>query len=281
MISFLLMVLSSLVAAYGDIAQYISLDSLRLPHTPDSLGGGSIDPSTRLKTPAFDLLGKEKASLAALDAANSSQDLMLDSLAGYAAFGGYFWMFLNCICQAGFVLGMRGRMKSIQLKDWDAVLHNNLLTIPVLLAMSLIVEDWSTASWSSNFPAESRQSLISAIVFSGACAVMISYTTAWCIRATSSTTYSITGAINKLPLALSGLVFFGDAATFSSVGSIAIGFAAGLLYAIAKNKESQEEKRNAAIVSTGGGDTSPSSGSAKGGAVLPMHQMNGKEERND
>lgn len=38
-------------------------------------------------------------------------------------------------------------------------------------------------------PEASRNFLLSAIVFSGAAAVGISYTTAWCIRATSSTTY--------------------------------------------------------------------------------------------
>lgn len=38
-------------------------------------------------------------------------------------------------------------------------------------------------------PAETRSFLLFAIAFSGAAAVGISYTTAWCIRTTSSTTY--------------------------------------------------------------------------------------------
>jgi hypothetical protein len=38
-------------------------------------------------------------------------------------------------------------------------------------------------------PPETRNVLLFAIGFSGAAAVGISYTTAWCLRATSSTTY--------------------------------------------------------------------------------------------
>jgi hypothetical protein len=40
-------------------------------------------------------------------------------------------------------------------------------------------------------PAESRHLLLFAIAFSGAAAVGISYTTAWCVRTTSSTTYRL------------------------------------------------------------------------------------------
>lgn len=38
-------------------------------------------------------------------------------------------------------------------------------------------------------PPETRNFLLTAIAFSGAAAVGISYTTAWCVRVTSSTTY--------------------------------------------------------------------------------------------
>lgn len=68
---------------------------------------------------------------------------------------------------------------------------------------------------------------MAAIFVSGAAAVLISYTTAWCIRVTSSTTYSMVGALNKLPLALSGMVFFGDPVTVTSTSSIGVGFLAG------------------------------------------------------
>lgn len=42
------------------------------------------------------------------------------------------------------------------------------------------------------------------------------------------------GALNKLPIAVSGIVFFGDPATFSNVTAIMIGFIAGIVYSYAK-----------------------------------------------
>lgn len=91
------------------------------------------------------------------------------------------------------------------------------------------------------------------MAFSGAAAVFISYCTAWTVRTTSSTTFvrapsrrpsfwplvsltnarfvlqSMVGALNKLPVAASGILFFGDPATFANVSSILVGFFAGLV----------------------------------------------------
>ncbi len=58
---------------------------------------------------------------------------------------------------------------------------------------------------------------------------------------------SMVGALNKLPIALSGIVFFSDPATFGSVAAIMVGFVAGLVYAIAKNKQKKEEAAKGAI----------------------------------
>lgn len=42
------------------------------------------------------------------------------------------------------------------------------------------------------------------------------------------------GALNKLPIAASGIMFFGDPATFGNVTAIIVGFIAGLVYSVAK-----------------------------------------------
>jgi GDP-mannose transporter len=72
-------------------------------------------------------------------------------------------------------------------------------------------------------PPEQRQARIWAMVFSGVSAFGMSYASAWCVRTTSSTTYSMVGSLNKLPIAVSGIVLFGDVATFSNVSAILIG----------------------------------------------------------
>ncbi len=50
------------------------------------------------------------------------------------------------------------------------------------------------------------------------------------------------GALNKLPVAASGMIFFGDAVTLGSVSAIGVGFFAGLLYAVAKNNQKKAEQ---------------------------------------
>ncbi|KAE9400346.1 UDP-galactose transporter [Gymnopus androsaceus JB14] len=156
---------------------------------------------------------------------------------------GYFWMLFNCLASASYVLTMRKRIKATGFSDWDSMFYANLLSIPVLALFSIVAEDWGTENLNRNFPPETRSFLLMAIAFSGAAAVGISYTTAWCVRVTSSTTYSMVGALNKLPVAASGMLFFGDAVTFGSVSAIGVGFFAGLLYAVAKNNQKKTESR--------------------------------------
>ncbi|KAI0060927.1 UDP-galactose transporter [Artomyces pyxidatus] len=154
---------------------------------------------------------------------------------------GYFWMLANCIVSAAYVLAMRKRIKVTGFSDWDSMFYNNLLSIPVLMIASFIAEDWGSENLTRNFPPDTRGLLLFAIAFSGAAAVGISYTTAWCIRVTSSTTYSMTGALNKLPVAASGMIFFGDPVTFGSVSAVSVGFFAGIVYAVAKNNQKKAE----------------------------------------
>ena len=138
--------------------------------------------------------------------------------------------------------------------------YNNLLTIPILLIASLLIEDWSSANLARCFPPELRNRVISVMVISGMCSVFISYTSAWCVRVTSSTTYSMVGALNKLPIAISGLVFFDAPVTFGSVAAIFIGFVSGLVYALAKVRQSSKPKE---VLPTSNISVSASSQSAR------------------
>jgi len=212
LVSFLIMVLSSVIAAWSDIS--ITLEGMASAWSSVDTGSGSAP------LPVTSIL------------ANIS--------------GGYFWMFFNCISTAAYVLTMRKRIKAMGFSDWDTMFYNNLLSIPVLVVFSVLVENWSMENLAKNFPPDNRQILLSAIAFSGAAAVGISYTTAWCLRATSSTTYSMVGALNKLPIAASGMVFFGDPITLGSVSAVSVGFFAGIMYAIAKNNQVKADRARAA-----------------------------------
>lgn len=153
---------------------------------------------------------------------------------------GYVWMFANCMLSAGFVLYMRVRIKLTNFKDFDTMYYNNLLSIPVLLIASFTLEDWSYDNLQLNFPESTRNVLIFSMIFSGMSSIGISYCSGWCVRVTSSTTYSMVGALNKLPIALSGLVFFDADINFWSVTSIMIGFVSGIVYAVAKEQQKKQ-----------------------------------------
>ncbi|QMW25334.1 hypothetical protein G4B84_000579, partial [Aspergillus flavus NRRL3357] len=155
---------------------------------------------------------------------------------------GYIWMLINCLCTSSYVLGMRKRIKLTNFKDFDTMFYNNLLSIPVLVVLTGLMEDWSSANIDRNFPQADRSSIMFAMILSGLSSVFISYTSAWCVRVTSSTTYSMVGALNKLPIALSGLIFFDAPVTFPSVSAIAVGFVSGIVYAIAKIKQNAKPK---------------------------------------
>ncbi|KAG1051992.1 hypothetical protein G6F42_028962 [Rhizopus arrhizus] len=57
------------------------------------------------------------------------------------------------------------------------------------------------------------------------------------------------GSLNKLPIAISGIVFFGDVATFSNVSAILMGFVAGMVYSYAKAFPSKKTKDTTTISS--------------------------------
>lgn len=141
--------------------------------------------------------------------------------------------------------------------------YNNLLTIPILLVASLLVEDWSSVNIAKNFPSETRNAIVMAMLFSGLSSVFISYTSAWCVRVTSSTTYSMVGALNKLPIAVSGLIFFDAPVTIPSVSAIFVGFVSGIVYAVSKVRQSAKPK--AGILPTANPPMSASSQSMRDG----------------
>lgn len=128
--------------------------------------------------------------------------------------------------------------------------YNNLLTIPVLLVCSLFLENWSSANIAVNFPPGHEQKVLAVMLLSGLSTVFISYSSAWCVRVTSSTTYSMVGALNKLPIALSGLIFFDAPATLASCSAIFIGFVSGIVYAIAKMWQSKDKDQGKGMLPT-------------------------------
>ena len=156
---------------------------------------------------------------------------------------GYLWMFTNCITSALFVLIMRKRIKLTNFKDYDTMFYNNILSLPMLLIASFLFEDWSPSNLETNLSGDS----VTAMIISGMTSVGISYCSGWCVRVTSSTTYSMVGALNKLPIALAGLIFFDAPKNFLSLFSIFVGFLSGVVYALAKQRKQKKTTEKGSV----------------------------------
>ncbi|KAJ2996158.1 GDP-mannose transporter into the lumen of the Golgi [Globomyces sp. JEL0801] len=150
----------------------------------------------------------------------------------------YGWMVINCLTSAGFTLMMKFNMK----KYYPNHSIIDLLSIPILLIMSAALErEEGARTYQKYFTDDGNQDefhrLLYGIVVSSICTFAISFSTAWCVRVTGPTTYSMVGALNKLPIAVFGMIFFDDAViNFASISGLLMAFFAGALYSYAKSQ---------------------------------------------
>lgn len=153
---------------------------------------------------------------------------------------GYIWMLINCAVSATYILYMRLSIRRVDFADFDSVYYNNMLAIPVMAILSITTENWSEfyADYYGDGPlVGSRNALFVGMVASSLAAFAISYSTAWSVRVASSTTYSMVGALNKLPVALSGILFFPrerHVVNGGNIVSVMIAFASGVVYSVAQ-----------------------------------------------
>jgi drug/metabolite transporter (DMT)-like permease len=73
---------------------------------------------------------------------------------------------------------------------------------------------------------------------------LLSFTTVYCIKKNSATTYSMTGAVNKVPTTLLGAVAFRQYPSFLASIGIVVSIIGGAGYAFFKAREDHQEKRH-------------------------------------
>ncbi|KAJ2664860.1 GDP-mannose transporter into the lumen of the Golgi [Coemansia sp. RSA 1200] len=163
---------------------------------------------------------------------------------------GYFWMTLNCFTSATFVIHMRKVIKQVNFQDFDTVYFNNLLTLPLYIVLSLVQENWPgfVVYYSDKTNSDELSLFVRGMLISGVAAFAISYCSPWCLRTTSSTTYSMIGALNKLPIALFAMLWFPDPVTAGGVLAVILGFAAGIVYTHAKNLQKRDQPRGSQVL---------------------------------
>ena len=56
---------------------------------------------------------------------------------------GYTWMLLNSASSAAYLLYMKRTIKFVNFADFDSSFYSNALSLPILLGLSLIFENWT------------------------------------------------------------------------------------------------------------------------------------------
>jgi len=166
---------------------------------------------------------------------------------------GYAWQLINCVMTSAYVLYLKHAVTTIKLPKFGMVFYNNLLSIPLLLFIAACNREFSTvySALYSGVPIQntnnhdpthnsSIKQQHTATTFlilnfiAGTIGFVLNFASLWCVSATSATTYSIVGALNKVPITIIGFFLFETHITRNGAISIAASLCGGLLYTAAK-----------------------------------------------
>jgi len=155
---------------------------------------------------------------------------------------GYAWQLLNCFCTAGYSLTLRGAMDKVvpftrhqaRMNGLSMVMYNNLLSLPLLVLVAVLNGEIFTVFKEQSLRDPRFQA---AVCMSVTCGFLISFCSLWFLSSTTATTYSLVGSLNKLPLAIVGLIFFDHVWNTENIVSILVGLIAGIVFARAKQAQ--------------------------------------------
>jgi len=152
---------------------------------------------------------------------------------------GYVYMGINCAFGASYALYMR-ELNTVLNNNISKVYYNNVLSVPFLLLLSLFMGDFYSGVQA--LIDMSTPTFVAVIFYNGMCGMFISATSFWVIKVTSPTTYSIVGALNKIPLAILGIIWFKTQMALLGMISIAVGLGGGVIYAWSKKYVLSDKK---------------------------------------
>jgi GDP-mannose transporter len=111
------------------------------------------------------------------------------------------------------------------------VYYNNLLSLPFVCILAVVFGEPQRLSSDASFSSPSFHTIVG---LSCIASFIISYSTLWFLSTTTPTTYGLVGSLNKIPVAVIGMVLFKTAYSTANIASIAVGLLAGVLFVKAK-----------------------------------------------
>eukprot|EP00197_Chlamydomonas_leiostraca_P010279 CAMPEP_0202885236 /NCGR_PEP_ID=MMETSP1391-20130828/41562_1 /ASSEMBLY_ACC=CAM_ASM_000867 /TAXON_ID=1034604 /ORGANISM="Chlamydomonas leiostraca, Strain SAG 11-49" /LENGTH=360 /DNA_ID=CAMNT_0049568479 /DNA_START=49 /DNA_END=1131 /DNA_ORIENTATION=- len=152
---------------------------------------------------------------------------------------GYSWQFLNCALTSAYALYLRSVMDKVaehttnkqRMDEFSMVYYNNLLSLPCIAVLM-----WQFGEF-GGLTAQPALRNTEFLVVAGAGGIIgfaISFSSLWFLSQTTATIYSLVGALNKIPVAIVGLLVFKEPTNPKNLASIVIGLLAGVLFVQAK-----------------------------------------------
>jgi GDP-mannose transporter len=186
--------------------------------------------------------------MAASALAAGATDLAFDA-------NGYAWQMANNAFTAAYSLALRGvivRTTALTrgssssstagaagsgggaVDELGMVVYNNLLSVPMIAALALASGDLRSLA---SEPALRSPGFVAAALTSAVLSFLISVASMWFLSCTTATTFSLVGSLNKIPLALLGMMLFRAPTSINNLASVLLGLAAGAAFAHAKASE--------------------------------------------
>jgi GDP-mannose transporter len=140
---------------------------------------------------------------------------------------GLFWTFTNIFFTVSYVLYMKRLLGDVskEIGRYGPVFYNNLLSLP-FLAPSCIATLPDLLGDIYESPYSAKMCLLMMILVGS----VMTFASFWCMKMTSPTTYSVTGALNKIPLAIMGIFIFGHTPSGLGWTGIGIALSGGVVY---------------------------------------------------
>lgn len=152
---------------------------------------------------------------------------------------GILWTFANIICTVLYTLYMKKITTKLthSIGRYSPVVYNNLLSLPFFIIgglndVSLMMARLTEAPWQAYV----------CLLFMLCISACMTFGVFWCMEVTSPTTFSVVGALNKIPIAVFGIFLFRQYPEPVGYAGILIALSSGILYTVLNLRAGKHER---------------------------------------
>mmetsp|Transcript_24129 Transcript_24129/g.34579 ORF Transcript_24129/g.34579 Transcript_24129/m.34579 type:complete len:408 (-) Transcript_24129:243-1466(-) len=154
---------------------------------------------------------------------------------------GLFWMIVNCISTAAYILYMKFATKNVKLSKFGMVFYNNVLCTIFLAPVAFFRGEFHLYL---NTPALHTTEYFLKNFWAGFVGFFLNFASLNCVSQTGPTTYAIIGSLNKIPTTLLGWLMFADVISAQTWFFISVSLLGGFMYSWAMIQSSRKKSRS-------------------------------------